>query len=152
MGSWIAILLNSFYRESRNSLQEWIDDLDTIEFLAVLHVFGQHNAATALPGGVEHQRIPVGDPVQPVEVDRRENIRGDRLDNVEARIGLDPLPSQSRIETELPRGVHKIFLQYLQRNHACALRFMLQDQLRRSLLLRWVRKVIAVEKDIRVQK
>ncbi len=90
--------------------QEWIDDLDTVEFLAVLHVFGQYNAATALPGGVEHQRIPVRDPVQPVEVDCRENIRGDRLENVEARIGLDLLPSQSRIETELPRGVHKIFL------------------------------------------
>jgi len=110
MGSWIAILLNSFYRESRETLQEWIDDLDAVEFLAVLHVFGQYSAATALPGRVEHQRIPVRDPVQPVEVDCRENIRGDRLDNFEARIGLDLLPSQPGIETELPRGVHEIFL------------------------------------------
>ncbi len=78
--------------------------------LAVLHVFGQHNPATALPGGVEHQRVPVRDPVQPVEIDSREDIPDDRLDNLETGIYLYLLPRQSNIQTQLPRGVHKIFL------------------------------------------
>ena len=61
--------------------------------------------------------------------------RGDRLDEVEASIGFDLVPGHSGIETELPRGVHKILLQHLQGNHPCSLRLMLQDQLQRPSLL-----------------
>jgi hypothetical protein len=100
-----------FYREKRKrTLLEGIDDLDAIDDTSMLHIFGEQHTAPRLPGAVKNQRIPEGDLVQPVDVDGCENIRGDRLNKVETRIDLDLLSRQAWIETELPRGVHKVFL------------------------------------------
>ena len=104
------VMLLLLFSRKLVALQKRIDDPHAIDDLAVLHIFGEDYATTRLPGTMKHQSIPVGDPVQPMEVDCRENIRRDWLNNVKPAIGLDLLPSQSRIETELPRGVHKIFL------------------------------------------
>ena len=90
--------------------------------------------------------------MQPMKVDGCENICHDRLYQDETGVGLDLLPHMFCIKAELARGIYKIFLQYLQRNHARPLFCMLQYQCKRTILLCRIRKVIAIEKDIRVQK
>ena len=74
-----------------DALQEWIDDLDAVDNAPVLHIFREQNAAAGFFGTVKYERIPIGKPVQSMEVDCRKNIRGDWF--IEMRIGINLLPS-----------------------------------------------------------
>lgn len=40
-------------------LEKWIDDADTVNHLAVLHVFGEHLFATRTSCAMDYQCIPV---------------------------------------------------------------------------------------------
>lgn len=76
----------------------------------MLELFRQDNTASALFGAVKHQAIPVWNRMQPVEVDSGEDIAGNRLNQIEARVGLYLLPGERGVRSELPRGVDEIFL------------------------------------------
>jgi hypothetical protein len=57
----------------------------------VLHIFSQKNAASALAGAADHQRIPAGETVQPVQVDGGENVADFWLGDVKLSEYLNPL-------------------------------------------------------------
>src|SRR5208337_5567711 len=97
-------------------LEEWIDDLYAVEFLAELHIFRQQDAAAGLPGHAEDEGIPIREAVQAMDVDGCEDVADRRLGDVEARIYLDFLSGKHRVKAEFPRSVHEVLLEHLEGN------------------------------------
>ena len=54
---------------SPNAQINGVDDSDAVDDLAVLHIFGEHLLATGAPGRMDHQRIPIREIVEAVQID-----------------------------------------------------------------------------------
>ena len=65
------------------SVLEGIDDFHTLDFPAVLHIFGKEDSATCLFCRANDQSIPEGEAVKAMEVDRTEQISNVDLRNIE---------------------------------------------------------------------
>lgn len=87
-----------------------------------------------------------------VEVDRCENVGSGRLDDVKARVRFNLSPCQGGVNAKFPRGVHKILLKHLKRNHARSPVPVFHDQMKCSCLLLRIGEVVAVKQDVAVEE
>ena len=69
MGWWSVIAVLILARNAVR-LEKRIDDSDTVDHLAMLHVFREHLLATGTPGGMDHQCIPIREFVEAMQIDR----------------------------------------------------------------------------------
>ena len=127
MGWWRAMVFCSILPRKGAELKKWIDDPHFVEFLAVLHVFGQQDRAAGLFGHAEDERVPVGEAVESMDVDGGEDVGDFGLDQMEARVHLYLPSSRSWIKAQLPGGIDKILLKYLERNDSCSLNSVLES-------------------------
>lgn len=90
-----------FFYSSADRSDEGIDYADTVNDLAVLKIFGEDDTASGDLGAVDDERVPVGDVVEPVEIDRGQHIAQLRLYKIKSGEDLKPSASDYRVQAEL---------------------------------------------------
>ena len=65
-------------------LEKGIDYANSVDDLAMLKVFAENDLASRDLGAMNNERVPVGDVLKPVEVDRGQYIVQPRLHKVES--------------------------------------------------------------------
>jgi hypothetical protein len=100
-GSWCNYY---FSAKERYALEKRIDDSNSIDDLAVLHIFGEKHAAPGLLCAAKDQRIPKRDAMEPMQVDGGENIAYFRFRYVEPGEKFNSSLGQHRIELEFACG------------------------------------------------
>ena len=98
----------------RGGLQEWVDDLHSIDHPAVLHVLGEQHAASGLHRAAQDQSVPKRESMEAMQVNGGENVCDDELRDLELRKDFNPSPGQFRIEFEFSRGRDEVLLQHLE--------------------------------------
>ena len=106
------------FHSNADRLEEGIDYADSVDDLAVLKVFSEDDLASGDLGAMNDERVPVGDVMEPVEIDRGQYIAQPRLYKVESGKDLKPSASDSRVQAKLSRCIYEIFLQHLKRDNA----------------------------------
>jgi hypothetical protein len=103
----VRVITNQ-YRWS--ALDKRINDPDPVDDLAVLHIFGEHLLATGAPGRMDHQRIPIREFVEAVQIDRGQNVTELWLDHVKGCKKFDFAASVDGADPVLSRDGDKVFL------------------------------------------
>ena len=59
-----------YFSANLTRLEEWVDNPNVIDDLAVLHVFGKYLLTAGLSRAMHDQRIPVREIAKPMEINR----------------------------------------------------------------------------------
>ena len=90
--------------------------------------------------------------MEPVQVDRGEDVPNPGSGNVELGQQFDLAAGNGRINVEFSRYRDEILLKYLQRHNACPRAPMLRYEIEGSTLLHRRRLVVRVDEDVRVEE
>ena len=133
-------------------LEEGIDDANAVDDLAMLHVFGKHLLATGTFRTLNHQCIPIRKPAKPMEIGCGKNVRQGGFDHVKCREKLDLATSIGGVHAILASDGDKIFLEYLERQHARRRLLVLVEKFQGPLQLGWIRLVVRIDKNVGVEE
>jgi hypothetical protein len=118
----------------------------------ILKILGKQHRAACLGRRSQNQGVPEGKPVEPVEINCGDNIRDIRGGHVKLREQLYFAAGAMWIDSKFACGNDKVFLQNLQRNHACSFPPMLSEKIERDPLFDWVRIIVDINEHVRVEE
>lgn len=131
---------------------ERVYDLNPIYLAAILEIFSQQNATATLFGRSQDERIPKRKPVQPMEIDGRENVRNVWRGYIKLGKNFDLATRDMGIDTQLSCDVHEILLKHLQGNNAAPGSPVFCYELAGTTLFGRCRFVVRVDEDVGVEK
>lgn len=137
---------------SRSRRPERVHDLNAINLLAVLEIFGQQYATASLFCRSQNQGIPKGKSVQPVKVDGGKNVSQFWRGDIKLRQNFDLAPCDVGIDTQLSCNVEKVLLKHLQGNNATPSSPVFCYEVTRTTLFRRCRLIVGIEEDVSVEK
>lgn len=150
-GSWCNYY---FSAKARGALEEWVDDSDAVNDLAVLHIFSEQDLATGLAGCTDDNGIPIRESMIPMKIDGGEYIGHEGGDHIKLREKLD-FAARGRgikIGLEPVRDGNKVFLKHLRGNNAGAGAQMFPNQCPCLTIPGWISEIVRVDKNIRIEK
>ena len=134
------------------TLKKWVNDLDTVHLLAMLHILREQHATAALFGHAKNHGVPIREAVEAVQIDRCENVIDRWLRNKELGKDLNLASGQARVQFELLCDGDEVLLQDLERYDAGPLLKMLLDEVEGSRLLEGNGSVFGVDEDVGINE
>jgi len=131
---------------------EGVYDDESVDLARCLKVLAQENLASGLSGSANHQGVPKGKSVKPVEVDGRQNVGEFGYHDMEFSEQFGFAASCSRIDAQLASGSNKVFLQNLKRNHAGSGAAVLGDQIEGAALFRRSSFIVGIGEDVCIEE
>jgi hypothetical protein len=135
-----------------STLSEGVYDFQPVNVSHVLHIFGENHAASGLFGCPKNQSIPERKPVEPVQVDRGENIGYLGGGDIEFGQQLNLAADNVCLYAEFPCGRDKIFLENLKRHNPGPRAPVFRHKIKGPALFRRRRLVISVDQDVRIEE
>jgi len=112
---------HSYSRNRRpvKDLAKRVHHTEAFDSTLILKVLGIEYRAAGQLYGLQDQGVPEREPMQAVQINRRENIANTRCNNIEFRDQFYLATRALGSDPELARRHDKIFLKNLERNYAC---------------------------------
>ena len=95
-----------------------VNNLQVIDLVSGVQVFGIENTAAALHRGVNHHRIPIPKMVELMQIDGGKNIIQSGLKPQQPREECNALLCKQNIQVHFAAGVMEVFSKNLQRDSA----------------------------------
>jgi len=133
-------------------LNEWIEDSNSIDDLAVLHIFGKHNRAAGALCGVHHQSVPVREAPKAVQIDRGKNVAERGFHDIECCEEFHLSTGIVVIDTILSSGGDEVLLEDLQGNYAGLRLLVFFEKVQGAFLFAGIRAVIRIYKNVGVEE